>query len=206
MPVAAEETVLSDLEDEAELKHWSNLIITEKIEHPSSATGDKDHPVKTELSTEGGVGGLPRRTEGPRPGAFGKGVSWLAGLLHERTQPGCGLCRAAGAFPRKRRKRTKVEGIRASTRPILAKPSDEFAPGADREVGGHPPNLRGSASIPRLSRTAPPYLSPAQRRREVVEIIATGLASMPLVPAIPPSGPARKLSKKSQKALKACVA
>ena len=60
--------------------------------------------------------------------------------------------------------------------------------------------------MPAWSRTAPPASPPAQRRREVIEIIATGLARMPLAPADPPSGPARKLSKKPQKALEACAA
>jgi len=64
--------------------------------------------------------------------------------------------------------------------------------------------------MPRRNRTAPPRLSAAQRRREVIEIVATGLARMPLAPAIPPtqaaSGPSRRLSKKPQKALEACAA
>jgi hypothetical protein len=41
-----------------------------------------------------------------------------------------------------------------------------------------------------------PYLTPAQRRREIIQILASAMASMPTAYAVPGKPPAVKLSKK----------
>ena len=64
--------------------------------------------------------------------------------------------------------------------------------------------------MPRRSRTALSRLFPAQRRLEIIEIIAAGLARMPLAPAIPPTQATgrlgRELARRPQKVIEACAA
>src|SRR5262249_6313017 len=49
--------VLFGFEDPADVKNWSNLLVDAPVKHPSTAYGEKEHPVRFELATEGATSG-----------------------------------------------------------------------------------------------------------------------------------------------------